>query len=115
MTRSRVSGLTSVYPFSALETVPTETPLTRASSLIVVRPEAIVQKRFRNVQRVRPDVKSRAVPQLQSRRAGPAASPWPTRRVSGSLRPWLLARGQPERAAHRVAQGLGRDGDRLVE
>jgi hypothetical protein len=46
MTRSRVSGLTSVYPLSALETVPTDTPLRRASSLIVVRPEGMTKNVF---------------------------------------------------------------------
>src|SRR3954453_1918183 len=48
MMRSRVSGLTSAYPFKARETVPIETPLTLASWRIVIRSSLISENGFGN-------------------------------------------------------------------
>src|SRR5215218_2270082 len=49
MIRSRVSGRTSVYPFRARDTVPTDTPLRRASSRMVVRSSGMIRAVSKNV------------------------------------------------------------------
>src|SRR3954453_1276783 len=48
MMRSRVSALTSAYPFRARETVPIETPLALASWRIVIRSSLISENGFGN-------------------------------------------------------------------